>query len=71
MVQLMLLKSTGQTSSEFVETENIQMFESIWQKLSYQQMIGEYGQISVEHIRMFFLNMHYVWGEWLRREKLL
>ena len=31
----------------------------------------EDGKLPTEHIRFFFLNMNYLWGDWLRREKLL
>lgn len=71
MVYLMFLKSASQIGSEFTQTENLQIFESVWTKLSYRQMMNEYGSISVEQVRLFFFNMNYLWGDWLRREKLL
>ena len=47
------------------------MFESIWFKLSYKNIQGDYDKISVERVRLFFLNMNYLWGDWICREKLL
>ena len=36
-----------------------------------QTMISDQVLIQTEVLRMFFLNLNYLWGDWLHRAKLL
>ena len=70
LVKLMLLKSPDLIVSEFTEVENSQAFESIWLRIADWRSADD-SLVPIEQVRYFFLNMHYLWGEWLSRMKLM
>ena len=47
------------------------MFQSVWGKLGGTQYSEDKEHLIAERVRFFFLNLHYLWGEWLLRDKLL
>ena len=67
-VKLSLLKSLEQLNSEFLTVENLQMFESVWIKISGSE--SEEVTVTIENVRFFFLNLNYLYGDWLLRAKL-
>ena len=66
--KLKLLKSVSQTDSEFISEENIKLFESVMTFLT--QSSNEAALIDSETIRFFYLNLNYLWGNWLLRDSL-
>ena len=67
-VKLSLLKSLEQLNSEFLTVENLQMFESVWIKISGSE--SEEVTVTIDNVRFFFLNLNYLYGDWLLRAKL-
>ena len=67
-VKLNLLKSLEQLNSEFLTVENLQMFESVWIKISGSD--SDQVTVPAEIVRFFFLNLNYLYGDWLLRAKL-
>ena len=70
LVTLMLLKSPDMIVSEFTEVENSQAFESVWLRIADWRS-GDDSKVPIEIVRYFFLNLNYLWGEWLSRAKLM
>ena len=66
--KLKLLKSVSQTDSEFISEENIKLFDSVMTFLT--QSSNESAMIDPETIRFFYLNLNYLWGNWLLRDSL-
>ena len=67
-MRLGLLKTLGQLTSEFLVTENLQIFESLCMKLTSDDQ--SYEVFEREAVRFFFLNLHYLWGDWLFESSL-
>lgn len=58
------------SSSDFIVKENIAIFESVITYLA-QTRVSESTVVRLETVRTFFLNLNYLWGDWLLRDKLM